>query len=298
MTNTPGSPDSSPTTSPADARIAGPAGSPAPGGEECSEVAEVGVAAGERSGNRDRPRLRSDDGRLLRGRRSRERIRRAARELFRERGFDGATLRAIAARAGMGASSIYRHVHSKEELLIDELAALQEEAWTRFRRADQRSRSTHERIRRFLDVQHELLEADRDLTMIALRAATRPEARVARQVLALNERTMGLLAEILQMGRQRGDLARDLNVLDAASALFHITQGARLPWANGLIGTAAGRTPPRSGPARKAQPPVAPARGDGVERSTSRKVCCVDDAKVLLFDYCPAAVQCVAHRGG
>jgi AcrR family transcriptional regulator len=239
MTNTPGSPDSSPTRAPADVRTAGPAGSPAPGGEERPEVAEAGVAAEERTGKRDRPGLRSDDGRLLRGRRSRERIRRAARELFRERGFDGATLRAIAARAGMGASSIYRHVHTKEELLIDELAALQEEAWTRFRRADERSRSTHERIRQFLDVQHELLEADRDLTMIALRAATRPEARVARHVLALNERTIGLLAEILQMGRQRSDLARDLNVLDAASALFHITQGARLPWANGLIGTSA-----------------------------------------------------------
>ena len=33
----------------------------------------------------------------------------------------------------MGASSIYRHVRSKEELLIQELADLQEEAWTRFR---------------------------------------------------------------------------------------------------------------------------------------------------------------------
>ena len=63
-----------------------------------------------------RPDLRDDDGRLARGRRSRARIRAAARELFRERGFDGATLRAIAARAGMGASSIYRHVRSKEEL--------------------------------------------------------------------------------------------------------------------------------------------------------------------------------------
>ena len=72
--------------------------------------------------------LRADDGRLVRGRRSREKIREAARSLFRERGFDGATLRAIAARAGMGASSIYRHVRSKEELLIQELVELQEEA--------------------------------------------------------------------------------------------------------------------------------------------------------------------------
>ena len=88
--------------------------------------------------------LRPDDGRLLRGRRSRRRIREAARALFRERGFDGTTLRAIAARAGMGASSIYRHVQTKEELLVQELADLQEEAWTRFRLRDDRSAPTRE----------------------------------------------------------------------------------------------------------------------------------------------------------
>jgi AcrR family transcriptional regulator len=180
-------------------------------------------------------KLRPDDGRLVRGRKSRERIRKAARELFREEGFDGATLRAIAKRAGMGASSIYRHVQSKEELLVDELDAIQEEAWKRFRTADDRARPTRQRVHEFLDVQHALLVRDRDLTMIALRAATKPEARVARRALVLNDRTIGLLAEILQMGRKRKDLVADINVLDAASALFHITQGARLPWANGLV---------------------------------------------------------------
>jgi AcrR family transcriptional regulator len=175
------------------------------------------------------PRLRPDDGRLRRGRRSRARIRGAARELFRERGFDGATLRAIAERAGMGASSIYRHVRSKEELLVEELADLQEEAWASFRREDDRRRSLRERVRRFLDAQHALLAADRDLTTIALRALTHPEARVARRVLALHERTIGLLAEILQAGSLRRD------VLTAAHTLFHVTLGARIPWANGLV---------------------------------------------------------------
>ena len=100
--------------------------------------------------------LRSDDGRLARGRRSRERIRRAARELFRERGFDGATLRAIAERAGMGASSIYRHVRTKEELLVQELADLQEEAWTRFRSAEVREAPVRERLQAFFAAQHAL----------------------------------------------------------------------------------------------------------------------------------------------
>ncbi len=179
--------------------------------------------------------LRPDDGRLARGRKSRARIREAARSLFRERGFDGATLRAIAERAGMGASSIYRHVQSKEELLIEELSDMQEEAWVRFRAADDRSRPTATRLRDFFDVQHELLVQDRDLTTIALRATTKTEARVSRRVLQLYDRTIGLLMEILQRGRTRNDLAKDVDVLETARVLFHVSNGARIPWANGMV---------------------------------------------------------------
>lgn len=191
-----------------------------------------------RTGSRSQPSgrsLRSDDGRLVRGRRSRDRIQLAARELFRECGFDGATLRAIADRAGMGASSIYRHVRTKEELLVHELNLLQERAWKRFRERDDRKRPTRERVGQFLEIQHRLLAADRDLTSIALRGLTRPDARVAGQVLQLQDQTIGLLAEILQVGRMRGDLANGLDVLEAARTLFHITQGARIPWLNGAM---------------------------------------------------------------
>jgi len=182
--------------------------------------------------------LRPDDGRLARGRRSRARIREAARALFRERGFDRATLREIAARAGMGASSIYRHVESKEELLVQELADLQEEAWARYRQAERRSEPTRERVRAFFDAQHDLLAADPDLTVVALRAITWPAARVSRRVLALQDRTVGLLAEILQAGRVRGDLAREIDVLAAARSLVHAATGARIAWANGLLSEA------------------------------------------------------------
>lgn len=179
--------------------------------------------------------LRPDDGRLARGRLSRQRIRKAARELFRERGFDGATLRAIAARAGMGASSIYRHVQTKEELLVQELADLQEEAWLRFRQEGRRGEPTRQRIRRFFRVQHELLAREPDLTVVALRATTYPHARVARRVLALHDRAIGLLAEILQGGRRRGDLDPGADVLASARLLFHVAGGARISWANGLL---------------------------------------------------------------
>ncbi len=186
--------------------------------------------------DRRSPTLRPDDGRLQRGRRARARIREAARALFREQGFDATTLRAIAARAGMGASSLYRHIQSKEELLVDELQELQERAWHRYRvRAAREARPAEERLQSFLDAEHELLARDPDLTTVALRATTHPEARVARQVLALQDRTVGLLAEILLQGRSRGELAPGVDVLAAARTIAHTTNGARIAWANGLL---------------------------------------------------------------
>ena len=174
------------------------------------------------------------DGRIARGTRSRARIRTAARALFHERGFDRTTLRAIAERAGLGASSIYRHVDSKQELLVLEIADLQEEAWRNFRSRDDRQASTRSRVLGFFEAQHDLLASNADLTVIALRATSFPEAPVARRVLALQDRTIGLLTEILQQGGQR-DLSPKIDVMGAARTLFLTAQGTRISWANGQL---------------------------------------------------------------
>ena len=81
---------------------------------------------------------------------------------------------------------------SKEELLVQELADLQEEAWTRFRREDRRGSATRERVRRFFQTQHALLAEAPDLTVIALRATTYPAARVSRRVRSARARSTRL----------------------------------------------------------------------------------------------------------
>ena len=51
-------------------------------------------------------------------------ITRAARDLLAERGFQAATIEAIAERAGVGRNTIYRRWRSKEELIADALREL------------------------------------------------------------------------------------------------------------------------------------------------------------------------------
>lgn len=159
---------------------------------------------------------------------------------------------------------------------MEELAERQEEAWRQFRAGDDRKAPTRPRLGRFLDAQHALLASDPDLTTIALRATTLPEARVAKRVLVLQDRTIGLLAEVLQGGKMRGDLRRDLDVLAAARVIFYVTTAARIPWANGLVsadacrasiaaavdlvfgGLAAPAAAVATGPTRAVPPPVPP----------------------------------------
>jgi len=53
------------------------------------------------------------------GNQVKERIIRAATELFMERGFSGTTVREIGDRAGVGQSSLYHHARSKGQLLSE-----------------------------------------------------------------------------------------------------------------------------------------------------------------------------------
>lgn len=52
---------------------------------------------------------------------------RAAVEVFREKGYERATVRDIAARAGMTSSSLYAHVSSKQELFLEAVQPVIEE---------------------------------------------------------------------------------------------------------------------------------------------------------------------------
>lgn len=57
-----------------------------------------------------------------------DRIRSAAIELFRERGYSATTTRDIAARAGITVGSVYNHFESKQSLLFDVMLAAHQEA--------------------------------------------------------------------------------------------------------------------------------------------------------------------------
>lgn len=81
-----------------------------------ASVAEVPIGARER-GKRER----------------RRRIELAAREVFRKQGYQGATMRAIATRAGVATGTLFLYAHDKRDLLLmilnDDLDVMTEESF-------------------------------------------------------------------------------------------------------------------------------------------------------------------------
>ena len=101
----------------------------------------------------------------------RQRIERAAREVFRERGFDAATTREIAARAGVGNATLFLYERDKTQLLAwvfrDELAAVNESALTPLTGDE----PLVDRLERFFRPRYELWARDPRLSRAAVRAA-------------------------------------------------------------------------------------------------------------------------------
>ena len=80
-----------------------------------------------------------------------------------------------------------------------------------------------------------MLARQPDLTVIALRSTTHPRDRIARESFRLTDRTVALVAEILQSGRKHEDLRPGVDLLAAAAALCQVAIGARMSWANGRL---------------------------------------------------------------
>jgi AcrR family transcriptional regulator len=70
------------------------------------------------------------DGRRLRGEGTRERLLVAARELFGERGYEGTSIEAVLARAGVKRGALYHHFESKQALFDAVLERLVADAAT------------------------------------------------------------------------------------------------------------------------------------------------------------------------
>ena len=109
------------------------------------------------------------------GEESRARIYDAAMALFRERGFESATMRDVAAAAGMSLGAAYHYFPSKDSIILAFYDRVTDEHERRVRQALAGLTSLRDRLRAPFHIKLDILQADRPLMGALLRYAGQPD---------------------------------------------------------------------------------------------------------------------------
>jgi AcrR family transcriptional regulator len=153
---------------------------------------------------------------------TRDLLLRAGLEVFAERGYDGASIKAIAERAGLTSGTIYCHFQNKADLLIEVIkqevcSPLLSDYELQHTTADQLTvRNLGRLIARYASRE---MAGVRRLSL-ELHAASAKEAAVAELHTAYNHSSHAILSALLEAGKERGILPADLAVGHTAH-LFH-----------------------------------------------------------------------------
>jgi len=169
---------------------------------------------------------------------TREKVRRAAWELFSEVGYDATTTKAIAERAGVAAGTVFVHASDKADLLRSVVYVELE------RIADKGANEVGEgplvdewlalfsRFLRFYGENRKVSEAFLSVTM-----APSLDGMHSSFALEVTMRFLGVLASLVERAKARGEVRPEVASLLAAQAAFALYFGALSSWLQGFTST-------------------------------------------------------------
>jgi AcrR family transcriptional regulator len=168
----------------------------------------------------------------LRERNKREklaRIRKAARELFEKKGFEGATAREICRRARVGTGTLFLYVRDKRELVF---LVFRDEARELLREGMARTREDMPLPEALMCVFGAFLEFYARNTALAevIAAEFFYRARGSAEMAALTEEYLACIAELVERARARGSLRTDVPVAEQVNAFFAHYAAHVLAW--------------------------------------------------------------------
>ena len=178
---------------------------------------------------------------------ARERVLRAAEKIFAERGYGLASMREVAAAAGIQAASVYHHWRSKDALYADVLERANVTLRTIVRDALAHDEPLREQLRRVIGEVFSFLMRHPDLARLTLRATLGDGFHKAASAQLYDSRWLGLVEGFLQPLVAKGqvkqvDVTRFLisasAVLNAHAVAYH---DRRSPFRRELAGPAMAR---------------------------------------------------------
>lgn len=155
-------------------------------------------------------------------RNSREDVIRAAGRLFAERGYHGTSMRDVGRQLGLHGSSLYSHVTSKEDLLVDVVfrgAALFDAAASR---AIESGGDPSVRLAGLISGHVDVVVDNLDVARTFLNEARALGAERRREVVAARDRYEGAFRQVIEEGRDDGTFAAGVDPKLAAIAVLSI----------------------------------------------------------------------------
>ena len=159
------------------------------------------------------------------------RIKAAARSLFTERGFDRATTRAIARRAGVGLGTLFNYAGDKRDLVflifIEELDRIADRA---FAATDSRARLLDQLTTAFAHYYREFGSNTRLARILLQELTFYSSGKLAADFQRSRKRTIGFIERLIARAQRDGRIRNDVDTTTAALSIFFIYAGAVRWW--------------------------------------------------------------------
>ena len=159
------------------------------------------------------------------------RIKAAARSLFTGRGFDRATTRAIARRAGVGLGTLFNYAGDKRDLVflifIEELDRIADCA---FAKTDSRAPVLDQLTTAFTHYYREFGSNTRLARILLQELTFYSIGKLAADFQRSRKRTIGFIERLIARAQRDGRIRRDVDATTAALSIFFIYAGAVRWW--------------------------------------------------------------------
>lgn len=149
-----------------------------------------------------------------------ERIVRAAADLFMQRGFAGTTVREIGERAGVGQSSLYHHAHSKGQLLAELHSKHVQEIIGLLESILDANETPTTQLRKVVSALLTMVDSHRAVVTVYLRESYALSDEAREEVRNERKKTDAIIDQIIKRGKECGEFRSDLDVFLTRRAIL------------------------------------------------------------------------------
>ena len=159
---------------------------------------------------------------------TRDRLLRAAEQLFAKGGYDASSMADVAARAGVGVGTLYHHFPEKHALLIATVDEWSARELARGRAEFDAVRANLSDLRRairgYLASRYRAIREEGGLTLL-LRALGEHDPEVRWRLERLDQMTAERVRDLIAYGQEQGVVREDVDPIPAALLIRHAVRG-------------------------------------------------------------------------